>query len=195
MESKMQHPCQNSLRGSCISFIISTSCIEYGISPRRQCPTFWVEAPIGVVAGHSAQRILRPAATPPGVLGSTNTLTTRVLCLRPGTLVRFSARTTPVVGDIVLLRYPNDKLVAHRVVGLDASWVQTKGDSCALPDGPVPSSHVIGCAVSLQALISVPLRNFWMRRTGLLMSRLYPSLVRRYRSILPRKDETFAEAS
>ena len=115
--------------------------------------------------------------------------------LQPGTLVRFSARATPVVGDIVLLRYPNDKLVAHRVVALDASWVQTKGDSCALPDGPVPSSHVLGCAVSLQALISVPLRNFWMRRTGLLMSRLYPSLVRCFRSILPRKDETFAEAS
>jgi hypothetical protein len=114
---------------------------------------------------------------------------------RPGCLVRFSARATPRVGDIALVRYPNDQLVAHRVVALDATRVQTKGDSCLSPEGPVPHSSVIACAISLRGTLALPLRNVFMRRVGLLVTRLYPTMVRGLRRVLPRKDGTFVEAN
>lgn len=101
----------------------------------------------------------------------------------------------PAIGDVALVRYPNDQLVAHRVVALDASEVRTKGDSCKAPDGPVPRDQILGCAISLASPIEIPLDNFWMRRAGLFMNWLYPSLVRCYRRILPRKDRTFVEAN
>jgi len=119
--------------------------------------------------------------------------------LRSGSVLRFSARTTPRVGDIVLLSVPNGapdgdakqvKLVAHRVLALDDEHVWTKGDSSLAQDPPVSRSRVLASASTLETggAITIPLQNATMRALGLLTSSFYPRLVRAYRTLWPRKD-------
>jgi len=118
--------------------------------------------------------------------------------MRSGSVLRFSARGTPRVGDVVLLSFPNEvtgpieqvKLVAHRVLALDDQRVWTKGDSSGTPDPPVPRSRVLASATTLETggAIAIPLRNAPMRALGLLLSSWYPPLVRTYRTVWPRKD-------
>jgi hypothetical protein len=115
--------------------------------------------------------------------------------MRSGSVLQFSARATPRVGDVVLLSFPGGepttaKLVAHRVLALDADDVWTKGDSSGTPDPPVPWSRVLGCATTLETRggCALPLGNAPMRALGLLMSSLYPRVVRAYRTLWPRKD-------
>lgn len=122
--------------------------------------------------------------------------------LRSGSVLRFSARVTPRVGDIVLLSFTNGaadrddarleqvKLVAHRVLALDDEYVWTKGDASGTQDPPVPRCRVLASATTLAlgAAIAIPLRNAPMRALGLLTSSLYPRLVRAYRAVWPRKD-------
>ncbi len=115
--------------------------------------------------------------------------------MRSGSVLRFSALGTPRVGDVVLLSLPNGeptrhvKLVAHRVLALDDDYVWTKGDSSGTPDPPVPWSRVLACATTLETdgALAIPLSNAPMRALGLLMSSLYPRLVRAYRTVWPRK--------
>lgn len=116
--------------------------------------------------------------------------------MRSGSVLRFSARGTPRVGDVVLLSFPGGesmrhvKLVAHRVLALDDDYVWTKGDSSGTPDPPVPWSRVLASATTLETRggFAIPLSNAPMRALGLLMSSLYPRLVRAYRTLWPRKD-------
>ena len=116
--------------------------------------------------------------------------------VRSGSVLRFSARMTPRVGDIVLLSFPNGatgkqvKLVAHRVLALDDEHVWTKGDSSGTQDPPVPRSRVLASATTLETggAITIPLQNAPMRALGLLTSSFYPRLVRAYRTVWPRKD-------
>ncbi len=119
--------------------------------------------------------------------------------VRSGSVLRFSARRTPRVGDIVLLSFPNGapstpirqvKLVAHRVLALDDQHVWTKGDSSGTPDPAVPRSRVLASATTLETggPIAIPLGNAPMRALGLLMSSWYPRLGRAYRTVWPRKD-------
>jgi len=115
--------------------------------------------------------------------------------LRSGSVLRFSPRGTPRVGDIVLLSFPDGestrdvKLVAHRVLALDDDNVWTKGDSSGTPDPPVPRSRVLALATTLETggAFALPLANPPMRALGLLMSSLYPRLVHAYRTVWPRK--------
>ena len=121
--------------------------------------------------------------------------------VRSGAVLRFSARVTPRVGDIVLLSFPNRapgkqvkqvKLIAHRVLALDDEHVWTKGDSSGTQDPPVPRSRVLASATTLETggALAIPLRNAPMRAMGLLSNLffLYPRLVRAYRTVWPRKD-------
>ncbi len=119
--------------------------------------------------------------------------------LRSGSVLRFSARVTPKVGDIVLFSFSGGapggdveqvKLVAHRVLALDDEQVWTKGDSSGTEDPPVPRSRVLASATTLEmgGTIAIPLRNAPMRALGLLASSWYPWLVRAYRTVWPRKD-------
>ena len=103
-----------------------------------------------------------------------------------GSVLRFSPSGAPSVGDVVLARLPNDSLVAHRVVALEADRIWTKGDACRTADGPLPRASVIARAVRLEGRISLPLANFWMRALGLIVNRLYPGVVAGYRAVVPR---------
>jgi hypothetical protein len=112
--------------------------------------------------------------------------------LGKASVLRFSARFEPRVGDIVLLRFPNgdaDKLVAHRVLALEDAQVTTKGDSSRAPDPPTARSRVLATALSLETAggTVVPLRNLLMRSLGLLLSSTYPAVVRGYRALRPRR--------
>ncbi|GMR22035.1 MAG: hypothetical protein BMS9Abin37_0361 [Acidobacteriota bacterium] len=123
--------------------------------------------------------------------------------MRSGSVLRFSAREMPRVGDIVLLSFSDGanrpsrastpirhaKLVAHRVLALDDDCVWTKGDSSGTPDPPVPWSRVLASATTLETggAFAIPLGNGPMRALGLLMSSWYPRLVRAYRTVWPRK--------
>jgi len=115
--------------------------------------------------------------------------------LGSGSVLRFSARVTPRVGDIVLMSFPSGhdgssrKLIAHRVIALDDERVWTKGDSSRAQDPPVPRARVLATATALEThATAVPLRNAAMRALGLALSSVYPHLVRAYRSVWPRKD-------
>ncbi len=101
--------------------------------------------------------------------------------------LRFSARAEPRVGDIVLLHYPSQCLVAHRVVALDDETIRTKGDSCKRPDEPVARSQWIATATALEGPggFEIPLRNGVSRWLGRLASRVYPKLVVAFRSVWP----------
>lgn len=103
-----------------------------------------------------------------------------------GSLVRFSSREEPRLGDVVLVHHPR-KLVAHRVVALDDFRIWTKGDSCKAADAPVARRQVIGRAVAIDAPHRLPIGNVWMRRLGLVVNRVYPTLVRAYRFFIPRE--------
>ncbi len=103
-----------------------------------------------------------------------------------GSLVRFSPAAQASIGDVVLARLPNDALVAHRIIAVDADRIWTKGDACRTPDGPIPRACVIGRAVSREGFLSLPLSNVWMRSIGLLVNHLYPRLVAAYRRLVPR---------
>lgn len=102
-----------------------------------------------------------------------------------GTVVRFSRRGEPSLGDVVLARLPNDTLVAHRVIALDSDRIWTKGDACRTADGPFSRESVIARAVRLEGRISLPLSNVWMRALGLALNRLYPRLVGAFRALVP----------
>jgi hypothetical protein len=103
-----------------------------------------------------------------------------------GSVLRFSTRGEPSIGDIVLARLPNDALVAHRVVALDSDRIWTKGDACRTADGPLSRESVIARAVRLEGRISLPLSNVWMRAFGLVVNGLYPRMVAGYRALVPR---------
>ncbi len=113
--------------------------------------------------------------------------------LRTGSVLCFSGMATPQVGDIVLLSFANgghDKLVAHRVVGMNTEYVWTQGDSSTTCDPPVSHARVLGTAVALEIRgIALPLQNAPMRAIGLHLSAVYPGLVRVYRTLVPRKVE------
>jgi hypothetical protein len=100
-----------------------------------------------------------------------------------GSMVQF-ARANPVMGDIVLVRHPDDSLVAHRVIRITDGFLVTKGDACVAADGPVPRERVVGCGVRLEWSAGrwpLPLRSAWMRGLGLALSYLYPRIVARLR--------------
>ena len=108
--------------------------------------------------------------------------------VRSGSVLRFSARAEPTTGDIVLLRYPGQKLVAHRVLRLSEESVWTKGDSCRVPDPPVARARVLGAATCLEVgPVAIPLQNRTMRSLGRLASLIYPKLVRAFRAVFPTK--------
>lgn len=108
--------------------------------------------------------------------------------VRSGSVLRFSARAEPTTGDIVLLRYPGQKLVAHRVLRLSEESVWTKGDSCRVPDPPVARARVLGAATCLEVgPVAIPLQNRTMRSLGLLASLVYPKVVRAFRAVFPNK--------
>ena len=101
-----------------------------------------------------------------------------------GSRVLFSSRALPEVGDVVLVRHPDDSLVAHRLVRIAGDFLVTKGDACVAADGPVSKERVVGCGVRLERSAgrwSLPLRSPWMRRLGLALSYLYPRIVARGR--------------
>lgn len=103
---------------------------------------------------------------------------------RSGTVVTFTAVPEPVVGDVGLVRCENDALVAHRIVAIEADWLQTKGDACAARDARVPRASLLGCAVSFQSSRGVvPLRNGASRALGRAAGLAYPRLVRTYRAL------------
>jgi hypothetical protein len=113
-----------------------------------------------------------------------------------GSIVQFSSGPAPVLGDIVLIRHPNDSLVAHRVIEIGSGLLLTKGDSCAVADGAVARDRVVGCALRLErsgSKLSLPLRNAWMRRIGLALNFLYPKVVARYRALVPRNPAVASE--
>jgi hypothetical protein len=120
--------------------------------------------------------------------------------LRTGSLVDFATGSTPKVGDIALLRFANggdDKLVAHRVKALTPDGVWTQGDASTTRDPRVPHARVLATATAIHIRdgIALPLRNPPMRMLGLLLSAVYPSLVRAYRAVVPRKKEALGCAS
>ena len=140
--------------------------------------------------------LLEVTAVEPGsalMFGFVSTEFSRPGELRISVLFGFSPVFGPV--DVVLLSFPNGeptrhvKLVAHRVLALDDDYVWTKGDSSGTPDPPVPWSRVLACATTLETdgAFAIPLANAPMRALGLLMSSLYPRLVRAYRTVWPRK--------
>jgi hypothetical protein len=101
-----------------------------------------------------------------------------------GSRVQFSSRERPVVGDVVLVRHPDNSLVAHRLIRIAGDFLVTKGDACVAADGPVPRDRVVGCGVRLERSAGrrpLPLRSPWMRRLGLALSYLYPPIVARCR--------------
>lgn len=105
-----------------------------------------------------------------------------------GVVVQFSSTPSPTVGDVVLIRHPNDALVAHRIIAADSHRIRTKGDSCSTEDAPVARESIVGCAVRIQGrMFSLPLTSPWMRTVGLRLNRLYPMLVARLRALVPRK--------
>jgi hypothetical protein len=104
-----------------------------------------------------------------------------------GSVLRFSPNGAPAVGDVVLARLPNDCLVAHRVIALEADWIWTKGDACRTADGPIPRERVIARAVRLEGRVPLPLSTYWMRALGLVLNRFYPRLVAGYRAVVPRR--------
>ena len=99
----------------------------------------------------------------------------------------FSRSGEPSLGDVVLARLPNEALVAHRVIALDSDRIWTKGDACLTADHPFSRESVIALAVRLEGRISLPLSNVLMRALGLVVNRLYPRLVRRFRALVPRR--------
>lgn len=103
-----------------------------------------------------------------------------------GSVLGFSAKGEPSIGDVVLARLKNNALVAHRVVALDSDRIWTKGDACRTADGPISRESVIARAVRLEGRISLPLSNVWMRALGLVVNRLYPRLVGGFRVLVPR---------
>ena len=113
--------------------------------------------------------------------------------VRSGSVLRFSAMAEPTTGDIVLLHYPGQKLVAHRVLRLSDESVWTKGDSCRAPDPPAARAQVLGAATCLEVgPVAIRLQNKTMRSLGRLASVVYPKLVLAFRAVFPtklRKDE------
>jgi len=109
--------------------------------------------------------------------------------VRSGSALHFSAQPEPEVGDIVLLHYQNQCLVAHRVLKLDEQRVWTKGDSCKAADAPVERSQILATATALEAPggVLIPLRNAGSRWIGRSMSLVYPRLVLAFRAVWPRK--------
>ena len=65
--------------------------------------------------------------------------------IRDGDLVRLVPPSGDVaVGDVVMAALPDDRLVIHRVVRVDAGGaVRLRGDSCWRSDPPVPRAAVI----------------------------------------------------
>ena len=106
--------------------------------------------------------------------------------VRSGSILRFSRRGEPSVGDVVLARLADETLVAHRVVALDEDCVWTKGDACRTADGPLSRQSVLGRAVRLEGALSLPLSSAWMRALGLAVNRYYPRLVAAYRKLVSR---------
>ena len=97
-----------------------------------------------------------------------------------GSLVRFSPLLpleAPAIGDVVLARMPNDALLAHRVVAIDAERIWTKGDACRTADGPLPRTSVLARAVRREGFVPLPLSNAVMRVFGRVVNRFYPLLV------------------
>lgn len=70
-------------------------------------------------------------------------------------------------GDVVLFEAPPGRYVAHRVRRIKDSYVQTLGDYCWNPDPWIPSSAVLGVAVTVERNgRRIPLDNSLARTLG-----------------------------
>jgi hypothetical protein len=72
--------------------------------------------------------------------------------LRAGDQVtlRPPAAGPPRLGDVVALGRPGEKLRVHRVIGRAPGTVLTRGDGAAVPDAPLPATHVVGVVTEVE---------------------------------------------
>ncbi len=82
--------------------------------------------------------------------------------IRHGDLVEISPIREPVrIGQVVAVAMPPDgRLVVHRVVRRERTWVQTQGDNCDMPDAHVPMEDVLGVVTAVRRMgrrVRVPL--------------------------------------
>jgi hypothetical protein len=83
----------------------------------------------------------------------------------------------PRLGEVILYRLANGRLVVHRVVrrALDRVW--TKGDACVTEDGPVAAAQFLGRVAAIERPVFIPLESACARLAGRLLGWLYPRLV------------------
>jgi signal peptidase I len=65
--------------------------------------------------------------------------------VREGDTVLINRLASPDIGDIVMF-FEKDKLILHRVLGLEKNRLFTKGDFNLFIDKPVKKAHIIGVA-------------------------------------------------
>lgn len=82
------------------------------------------------------------------------------------------------VGDIVLYRGKDGKLVSHRVHSLTPDGIRTKGDACTHPDGVIDPSQILGRVVRVEHLFPLGLEGPFARWLGRFVGRVFPLLVR-----------------
>ena len=99
--------------------------------------------------------------------------------LKSGCVLRAAPlQQAPQIGEIILCRTKNDRLVSHRVVAASAESIWTKGDSCSRKDDVVLPPQILGRVIAVEKPLFIPLTGRWARCTGQLLSRLYPKLVK-----------------
>lgn len=99
--------------------------------------------------------------------------------LKSGCFLRVAPlQQAPQVGEIVLCRTKNDRLVSHRVVAVSAGSIWTKGDSCSQMDAVVRPPQILGRVIAVEKPLYIPLTGRWARWTGQLLGLSYPKLVK-----------------
>lgn len=99
--------------------------------------------------------------------------------LPPGSVVRIVPfREPPRVGDVVLYRRSDGKLISHRVLTRSADFFRSKGDACAQPEELRHRSCILGKVVALERPWPLHLDGYLARLSGRLLGRLYPILVK-----------------
>jgi len=65
--------------------------------------------------------------------------------IRNGDVVTVATRSTIRFGDVIALAHPHiDRVLIHRIVGLNTTHVLTRGDNAGTPDGWIPYRRVLG---------------------------------------------------
>jgi len=76
-------------------------------------------------------------------------------CIRHGDILEVRPVEVPAIrlGDVIFSRHGNDRLIAHRVIGIGEKWGQvvlaTKGDFARHFDRPIHADQVLGQVIAI----------------------------------------------